>query len=226
MLARFEQILMASCLVLPLFAACIEDEGTDGRFDDDDGTTAVTVGSTSAGGGSSVGGGSAMGGASASSSGGATTTTTTSSSGAGGACVDDGPEPNETEATATDLGLISDCNADVTLDGVLAGADVDWYKYSGSDDFGISCSVDPYRSIMADGQVRICKFFECDGLSVTCPMGSTVEVSPDGRDGCCGLNNLDISINCSGISDDATVYIRLDKPPAFQCVDYAMSYHY
>lgn len=108
-------------------------------------------------------------------------------------------------------------------------ADVDWYKYFGQDGFG--CQVGPSRSVTFMKPARICKFVECqDGSqpSVTCPAGTSGDTSPDGRPGCCGSDGFDMDLDCSAISDDTILYIRIDNPNAAaeDCAPYTVNYHY
>jgi hypothetical protein len=110
------------------------------------------------------------------------------------------------------------------ITGTLGNGDQDWYKYKGSDDLG--CSVDPTRTLSADAQVRLCKFASCTDAAVTCPGGTTKFKSPKGLDGCCAEQGFSIKVDCKGISDDATIYIFLDKPQGPQCVNYTVTYHY
>jgi hypothetical protein len=162
-----------------------------------------------------------------SSAGGATTASTSvgvGGSGGMGSCSNL-DEPNDSEATALSLGAINDCdNNEATLLGALDGpSDEDWYKYDGSDDFG--CVVDPTRALTATGGLRLCKFAECDGVSVSCEDGSQSALSPKGNPGCCHSQGFGIDVGCSGIDDDATIIIRLDQA-AEACVEYSLDYHY
>ncbi len=147
--------------------------------------------------------------------------------GAGGACDDTGPgEPNDTEATAVYLGLITDDDDDGgTIQGVLTSAgDVDWYRYDGTDVF--PPIVDPTRAFT--DPVRVCQFAECiaGGVTdVTCNDGSTAATSPAGRSGCCNNHTFLMEVDCVGDDDDATVYIRVDQPSA-DCLSYSIDYHY
>jgi hypothetical protein len=139
-------------------------------------------------------------------------------------------EPNETEATAHDLGSIDDCDGSgSSIEGVLAGVDdVDWYSYHGDDNFG--CSVDPTRTLTTMDHLRVCKFATCDQepTTVTCPSGAVSALSPDGRSGCCSDQGFAMTIDCNGgitDNDAATIYVRLDKPdPA--CVSYTLAWHF
>lgn len=146
----------------------------------------------------------------------------------GDTCLDEGPgEPNETEETAWDLGDIEDCDsAGAQVSAVLDGPnDVDWYRYDGDDTLG--CSVDPNRGITVNGSVRLCKFVDCASgtAEFDCPQGSVPEASPGGHPGCCSNNGFGIDPNCSGIDDDATIYVRLDEPTQ-ACAEYTLTYQY
>ncbi len=155
-----------------------------------------------------------------------TTTTTTTSGGGGGNVCDQAYEDNDTEDTAFDLGDINDCDGDggdVTAS--LEPGDADWYRYDGSDDFG--CVATPERTLMSNDNLRLCKFIECkEGqVDVTCKDGSTPATSPGGRQGCCHSTGFTVDIECPGIDDDITAYIRLDQP-ASACVEYILDYHF
>ena len=157
-----------------------EPSDDDGRFGD---PTSSTVTTTSQGvGGSSVtdSGAGASSSSTASSQGGASTVTGTASStiGSGGNCPDTNDEPNNAEGDATNLGVFDDCDeVGVTVKGVLAGSDVDWYTYDGKDKFG--CIMEPARAVSTNQQVLICKFFDCKGVSLTCPSGTSDDTSPN-----------------------------------------------
>ena len=146
-----------------------------------------------------------------------------------GACADDPNEDNDSEATATDLGMIEDCDEDGSMvTGILDGdEDVDWFRYDG-DDVSL-CNVNPARTIAADAGLRLCKFAECvEGeTELDCPKGTTQTNSPDGRLGCCADASFELSdINCTGtLDDDAAVFLRVDQGQA-QCVAYTLTYHY
>lgn len=138
-------------------------------------------------------------------------------------------EDNNTEATAADLGMITDDDGDaVTITAVLEGNEVDWFRYEGTDSFG--SSVNPARNLITAGALRMCKFAECTNdlfaTDVTCPEGTVATQSPGGRPGCCGDDSFELELGCSGvIDDDATVYIRFDQGLA-DCTQYTLEYHY
>jgi hypothetical protein len=145
-------------------------------------------------------------------------------------CADDETEeePNDSEATARDLGTINDDDdKGASFTGVLNGADdADWYKYHGVDNFPYT--VDPTRTVSFMMAARICKYAQCENdsdPSVTCPGSTTTDTSPDGRKGCCGSGGFSIGIDCTGMDDNATVYIRIDEASA-DCVPYSVMYHY
>jgi hypothetical protein len=166
--------------------------------------------------------------------------TTTSTGGAGGAGgevagtggagldCDTSDEPNDSESTAVDLGVITDCDdAGASLSGELSGInDQDWYKYEASDDF--FCSVDATRDVTAAQAIRFCKYAQClddSDPSISCPDGTDSATSPDGRPGCCGDSGFSFAPDCSGISDDARIYFQL-RTLSNDCVAYTVDYHY
>jgi len=137
-------------------------------------------------------------------------------------CPDTSAEPNGSEDHATYLGGIDDCNGDgSSVTGILSANDADWFRYKGNDTF--FCDVDPSATVTANGDYRLCAFASC---GVKCPSGTSHATSPGGRQGCCASNSFKIEVNCPGIDDDATVYLRLDKPGEERCVKYTLSYHY
>lgn len=153
------------------------------------------------------------------------------SGGAGGeACIDTGiSEPNEAEGSATDLGDLTDCDADsagMTSGVLVSSADIDWYKYDGTDETG--CDVDPERSIAATAPVELCKFVDCVSGTATfsCPSGTSQATSPMGHPGCCSSKGFLLQPDCDGIDDDATVFVRIKGTDGTPCVQYALSFHY
>jgi hypothetical protein len=151
--------------------------------------------------------------------------------GAGGGgdlhCDEDWDEPaNDVEATAPELGMFGDCDGDSDLYWLdLPAGDVDWYFYRGRDGM---CQVNPWvewETYYGTGSEDVCMFFECDGLAVTCPSGTTEETSPEGRPGCCGVTSFEADIDCSGMSDDALVYIRVTNSST-DCQQGTVDFHY
>lgn len=149
-------------------------------------------------------------------------------------CDPDVFEPNDDEQSAYDLGDItsSDGDASVVSGSLQHPGDVDWYRYHGED--VISGNVDPARDLVAAGQVRLCKFLECDnGLNETqfeCPANTQYALSPMARPGCCltsDMNDVTLpDLNCTGVTgDDAVVYLRVDQSTD-TCISYSVSYHY
>jgi hypothetical protein len=150
------------------------------------------------------------------------------SGGAGGAaCIDTGAgEPNDTEASAVYLGMITD---EDRMGGAITGvlmnaADVDWYTYNGTD---VSAGlVDPER-VFDGNTMRVCKFAECiDGgpTDIICH-DATSATSPSGRPGCCATQTFWMEVDCSTSDDDARIYIRVDQPTN-DCTSYSITYHY
>lgn len=142
-------------------------------------------------------------------------------------------ESNDSEGTAKNLGTISDSDGDGdTISGVIAGAgDVDWFRYDGKDEF--LNSVDPTREFLANGaQLRICKFIQCNKGNPdfgACPSGTTSQISPEGRPGCCGSFGFSLSLECGGAlqtDESATVYMRVDSPAGETCAEYTINYHF
>lgn len=145
---------------------------------------------------------------------------------------DDPKEPDDDEASAQDLGEITDDDSDAVLvDGVLSGAqDHDWFRYHGLDTFGYVVS--PTVKLTASAGVRLCQFIECDAggvvmTGVTCPKGTVHALSGALRPGCCGTSVFTLEeIACEGTSDDATIYVRLDQADENVCVEYSLTVNY
>lgn len=155
------------------------------------------------------------------------------STGVGGPmCTDPGPgEPNDTMATAFNLGTIGDADGEgKSVSGMLdqTGNDVDWYKFHGDDNF--FATVDPTRQLF--GPVRICKYIECtDGTDpgVGCPSGTTADTQ-GGKHGCCWKGGAEVTLDfgCStaGAGDDSlNAWIRIDQPGGAGCETYKFDYH-
>lgn len=147
-------------------------------------------------------------------------------------CTDAGPEPNNTVATATSacptvLCNISDCNfAGSSVSGVVKpGGDVDFFKYKGLDDI---CIVDPTVSTTTSG-IQACVFAVCNDNSAafkSCKQGT--QATEGAMTGCCTstVGSAQVEINCPGINDSATVYIRVKGNNTNSCTPYDVSYHF
>lgn len=160
-----------------------------------------------------------------------TATSSVTSTGTGGLMCNQDGEPNDSESEAEDLGTQSDCNDEEQVTGVLQGVgDEDWFKYSGADEFGINCSVNPIRSVSASDPVRFCKYVQCldEEADFECPDGTTDATSPDGRAGCCSTQGFQLDFICgsSSVNDDsAWVYMSIETQTN-ECVTYTISYDF
>ncbi|MCY0987878.1 hypothetical protein OV203_12135 [Nannocystis sp. ILAH1] len=148
-------------------------------------------------------------------------------------CDDPGPEPNNSEANAIDLGE-QGCGAMAeTVEGVLDGEDdIDWFSYHGV--WNGLCIVGPNtrHTLTASDDVRLCVFADCDQGSAdfNCPNGTTETDSPSGgHPGCCGegVMNLNFNFGCGLLNpNNARLFIRVDQAPADACVEYSVDYDY
>lgn len=160
------------------------------------------------------------------------TGTPTSSSTGEPPCGDQGMgEPgNDTINGAYDMGDIGSPDGDGSqMTGNLREpGDVDWYKYTGSDD--ADGLVDPTRSTVGSG-MRTCMFAECTSgdTEFDCP-SETVETFEGAIRGCCWNGNQEVSMggfNCTGtVSDDADIWIKVEHPDGPGCESYTINYHY
>lgn len=145
-------------------------------------------------------------------------------------CAGDDNEPNETEATATVLPMITDDDDDESsVSGVLSGdTDVDWYRFIGTDT--VFHTTEPTAALDTSGDLRFCMFLDCleDGPALTevsCPDGTDFAISPELRPGCCSSEGFELKdYNCPGGDDSLLVFLRLDKPLFDECIDYTVSY--
>lgn len=147
-------------------------------------------------------------------------------------CDPDQNEPNEFADEATDLGEISDDDAEtVEFIGVLDDPDdVDWFTYHGTDALGET--VDPARTLQVfGGTLELCKFFTCDvgEAQVVCPAG-TMGVTEGARHGCCAPSSFAFdpdAIECIGgaFETGGTVLVRLQNA-SDQCVGYSGTAHF
>jgi hypothetical protein len=144
-------------------------------------------------------------------------------------CPDPGDAP-DVEADADNLGGINCNDASQEYSGVLAGdGDVDWFQWHG-EDFGCGMLSDPdvVHNLTANDNLRLCVFVECDmgNPAFQCQNGAQMNMSPDGRPGCCDNNSITYTLNCMGAPETAQVYVRLDMADADTCVDYTVEYSY
>lgn len=142
-------------------------------------------------------------------------------------CVDDGPEPNNSQGSATQLGQITDKDGDGgTVCGVLGSVDdVDWFVFGGEDvPLGV---VDPTRTLIATAGARLCVYAHCEsgGTSVGCFL-DTPDTAPGGDKGCCGVGTVSPNINCDGLDDSATVWIKVEHTNGLACEEYQLDYHF
>ncbi|MEM1029538.1 MAG: hypothetical protein AAGN82_04265, partial [Myxococcota bacterium] len=121
-----------------------------------------------------------------------------SSASTGGGCPDPYPEPNDTQANATELPALPDScdSSQMVTQGVLSGNDTDWFAYDAKASF---CIENTFGSIAGDGQARICAFYECDtgSTTVTCDAGTQPATAPQGQEGCCSSDEVSPSVNCN-----------------------------
>lgn len=174
-------------------------------------------------GGSAGGGGTAGSQADASTGGGGGTGGTDA-----GKCEDNAStEPNNNEGTASAAAAAACGAAGKEQTGVIAGADSDWYKYTGS--APPLCT--PAPTVKVDHpSLRACVYLECNSGSttVTCAQGATA-TSPDGLKGCCanGGNEAEATVACGiTLNNGFSVEMRVDQSPASPaaCFAYKLSY--
>lgn len=139
-----------------------------------------------------------------------------------GTPIIDSREPNDTRATARNLGSISDRDsfpAGSFTANLYPTGDEDWYRYYDSDDVGGSIypRVD-LVNIPAGSDYDLCIYYECDKspTSVSCPTGTSSTY--DGLPGCCSRaagnasESVRLSPSCGGtfnFDDSGTVYVRV-----------------
>lgn len=159
---------------------------------------------------------------------GSTTDTTTG----GIVCEDPGPEPNEDEDSADDLGDQGCDDPDGQISGVLDGdADVDWSTFHSVDTMACGFNGNPFvtLTLTASDAVRLCVFADCDNgdPDFNCPMGTMDQDSPNGLPGCCGTGNMNFQFNCAGNpNESADFFVVVDQAPADSCVDYTVDYSF
>jgi hypothetical protein len=156
-------------------------------------------------------------------------------------CADQGDEPNDTMATATQRPGSDDCDDPMlSTSGTIDGPDdVDWFMAIQTDDVA-GCVVEPGRSWSQQGgqPIRVCKYVECSinnmpPSSVDCNDGSTPD-EQGGVMGCCGTVPFTVGIGglfesgCPTTNDLLNVWTRIDMPNADPdtCTAYNLNYHF
>jgi hypothetical protein len=145
-------------------------------------------------------------------------------------CEDPGPEPNDSEDNAIDVGEQACNQAAETFEGVLDGdGDVDWFSYHGT--FSALCIIGPNsaHTVTASDDVRLCVFVDCDqgNANLNCKNGAQEADSPEGLPGCCSGADVDFDVDCGLLSGkNSRVYLRVDEAPADACVEYSVQYKY
>ena len=144
-------------------------------------------------------------------------------------CTGETSEPNDSEVLSTPRPDIEDCDSDASsFSGVSSGTgDVDWVRFRGKDK--TLCVVDPTVKIDAPN-LRLCAFVMCtDGATTIkeCSHG-TPAISPAKTKGCCANGNgaMTFDIDCTGTSEDADVFVRVDQPNGNMCVPYKVDYRF
>ncbi len=140
-------------------------------------------------------------------------------------CPDPIDEPNETEAAAITLGDVEVCQTKKVNAISAFDSDTDWYRFEGRDKFLGACEPAPSASVDAP-DLRICVFAQCKSgsTSVVCEEGLAA-TSPSGRQGCCATGGaVTLQPSCSGSTQDASVFMRVDQPVNSVCVGYQVEY--
>jgi hypothetical protein len=148
-------------------------------------------------------------------------------------CGDDPNEPNNGEMQAALLDPITDDDDQGSMvSGELQSPnDIDWFRYEGTDtSFAI---VGPYAQVNVNA-LELCIYAECvnglENTDVTCNEGTTLQPSPNGRPGCCGMDTggFEISLSCGGtLSDDsALIYMSVAGSEPGVCQEYTLTYNF
>ena len=139
---------------------------------------------------------------------------------------------NDTDATARNLGQVSDCGGwlDVTDASLSPKSDVDWYVFNVTD--GLGCSIIPEVKFTSnDSEYTACAYFECvDGTEedeYTCDAAGTTKASDGPADaprGCCGTGDIAIDHGCTGGTDDtARIHVKVFSDDNTTCGTYSMT---
>jgi hypothetical protein len=146
----------------------------------------------------------------------------------GDECIDKS-DAGGSETLASKLPETDDCDGDGgTIKGVMNGAvDVDFYSVHMKDTFG--CIVSPHFQTATAG-LQVCVFVKCDNSGTTqikdCGSGAA-KTSDIGDPGCCFATpgTMDMGINCSGINDSATFFVKVAQNGGDKCEPYAIDYN-
>ncbi|HEU4537907.1 MAG TPA: hypothetical protein VFS00_27495 [Polyangiaceae bacterium] len=190
---------------------------------------ALGAGQSGSGGGSQGGGG-GSGGAGGQGGGG----------GQGGFCGDDPNEPNDNEVQARRLpgtdndGIMSDCDAEDSVNGLLEGAeDEDWFFFEGQDDTCVEFgdNIQPHARVESGSPVEVCIFVKPadpdESDPATCAEnGGTPSDELAGYAGCCGDEEARALFGSTGGDDRSDVRIRVSKLSGALCGAYRITFAY
>jgi hypothetical protein len=127
-------------------------------------------------------------------------------------CDNDDYEPNDTMATATDLGeFVDDANICLWRQGVLADdSDVDWYTFHVEDTFSLG---NPNVAIRLSGGADWGMWYLCDSADdgTECGPGMYFEDDTTYGPGCTGGGITYLSTECEGTDDSGTIIIRVER---------------
>lgn len=139
-------------------------------------------------------------------------------------------DEGDTEAEATMLGTIGDCDEQGSfVAGTLDGDDdTDWFTFEGTDERG--CVTDGEARVIPPGGQEVCMFASCTvgtATEITCTAPATEALSPDGNAGCCGVaNSGEVFVDCDGDDEGATLTVRIRSGAPGVCSEYTLLYHY
>lgn len=136
-----------------------------------------------------------------------------------------GDDPNDTQADATQLGSISDCEG-VVYDGVTADGNDDWISFRGIDTPALSCQVLTRARVIARAALEVCLYWACDQVGVdahTCPAGATEDLAPNGAFGCCAEQAIALDPCPDSFQDSsAQVWVRVRPVTPDVCAAYEL----
>ena len=145
---------------------------------------------------------------------------------AGCGCDEDDAEPNDTQATATDLGVLEDGSDDVvTEDYTLTATDTDFFQFTVLDTgLGGNPTIDVSVTGNGTEDFYVVAAMPC---AISCYTGAPDDSLGTGS-GCvspAGRPSVRLGIECDGTSEDggtATVQV-LRQGAATECVDYELT---